>query len=92
MLTVPELVPISALRLRQREILEGVKHEPVVLTQHGVAVAVLVDPQEWNALMALVEDLQDTVAALDVRLALATGEDQAMPWDDVKSSLDAPPR
>jgi prevent-host-death family protein len=90
MLTVPDLIPISELRQRQKAILDGLEREPVVLTQHGVAVAVLVEPRQWNALMAMVEDLDDTVAALEVRLELATGADRAVPWDEVKARLDAP--
>jgi len=90
MVTVPDLIPISELRQRQKDILGGLKQEPVVLTQHGVAVAVLVDPQQWNALLGMVEDLDDTVAALEVRLALATGADRGVPWHEVKASLDAP--
>lgn len=92
MLTVPDLIPISELRQRQKDILGGLEREPVVLTQHGVAVAVLVDPRQWNALMAMVEDLDDTVAALEARLALATGEDHPLPWDEVKVRLDAASR
>jgi prevent-host-death family protein len=92
MLTVPDLIPISELRQRQKDILDGLDREPVVLTQHGVAVAVLVAPRQWNALMAMVEDLDDTVSALDVRLALATGQDHAVPWGEVKANLDAPSR
>ncbi len=90
MLTVPDLIPISELRQRQKDILDGLEQEPVVLTQHGVAVAVLVAPQQWNMLMAMVEDLDDTVAALEARLALATGLDRATPWEEVKAGLDAP--
>jgi prevent-host-death family protein len=91
-LTVPDLIPISELRQRQKDILDGLEREPVVLTQHGVAVAVLVDPRQWNALMAMVEDLDDTVAALESRLALATGDDHALPWDEVKVRLDVASR
>ena len=47
--TVPELLPISELRLRQNAVLARLKDGPVVLTQHSKAAAVLVSVDNWNA-------------------------------------------
>jgi prevent-host-death family protein len=58
---IPELVPLSALRARQGEVLAKLRQGPLVLTQHGRAVAVLVSPEEWNALH---QDLQRLARAL----------------------------
>lgn len=55
MLPIPELVPISKLRLTQNEILGKFSQSPVVLTQHGEAAAVLVDPKMWNDLLEELE-------------------------------------
>jgi len=60
---IPELVGVSALRVRQNEILSNLAKSPVILTQHGKAVAVLVSPEQWNLLSEELEDLRD---ALDV--------------------------
>ncbi|MFQ5796297.1 MAG: type II toxin-antitoxin system Phd/YefM family antitoxin [Candidatus Bipolaricaulia bacterium] len=38
----------SKLRQTQNEVLEKLSEGPVVLTQHGEATAVLVDPEQWN--------------------------------------------
>jgi len=64
---IPELVPISELRLRQSEVLKRLSDGPVVLTQRGHAAAVLVDPEQWNLLMSDLEDLQDAVDLREVR-------------------------
>lgn len=68
---IPELVPISELRLRQSEVFEKLSEGPVVLTQRGRAAAVLVDPAHWNLLMKELEDLRD---AADLRAARANAE------------------
>jgi prevent-host-death family protein len=90
-LTVPDLIPISELRQRQKAILDSLKDEPVVLTQHGVAVAVLVDPHQWNARVNRLEDLDDAVVGLEARIALATGADQVTPWEAVRATLGGTP-
>src|SRR5215213_6635668 len=46
---IPELLPISELRLHQNEVLGRLKDGPVVLTQHSRAAAVLVSVEQWNA-------------------------------------------
>ena len=43
---LPEVVPISEMRLRQNELLERVSDKPILLTQHGRAVAVLLGVAE----------------------------------------------
>src|SRR5215203_2872028 len=49
MTSIPELLPISELRLHQNEVLRKLKDRPVVLTQHSKAAAVLVSVEQWNA-------------------------------------------
>jgi prevent-host-death family protein len=49
MSSIPELLPISQLRLHQNEVLSRLKDGPVVLTQHSRAAAVLVSVDQWNA-------------------------------------------
>jgi len=67
MSAVPEIVGISDLRLRQSEVLHKLAQGPVVLTQHSRAVAVLVSPEQWNQLVAELEELQDILAAREAR-------------------------
>lgn len=67
MYAIPELIPISDLRQRQREIIELLSEGPVVLTQHGRAAAVLVHPRQWNQLLEEYEDLHDALDAVEAR-------------------------
>jgi prevent-host-death family protein len=82
----PEIAPISDLRVRQSEILAQVEQAPVVLTQHGRPAVVLVHPEEWKRLQETLEDLEDSVDALIAKIELLTGQDETMPWEEVKAS------
>ncbi len=74
MTRIPELIPISELRIRQSSVLEQLKQGPVVLTQRSKAAAVLVDPDQWNRLMEQLEDLQDLITVLQKDQAIAAGK------------------
>lgn len=86
---VPELIPISRLRQEQNEILARLPEGPVVLTQYGDAAAVLVDPQQWNRIVEELETWMDSFDALEEKLALVTGEDEVVDWQEAKAELDA---
>lgn len=88
---VPKLTPISKLRHTQNEVLEKLSEGPVVLTQHGEAAAVLVDPDQWNRLVEELEIWQDSYDALEARLRIAAGEEDILDWDEVEAELDAVP-
>lgn len=62
---VPDLVPISEIRQRQIEILQMIGRGPVTLTQRGRAVAVMVNPEQWNDLIDELEDLRDSLDAIE---------------------------
>jgi prevent-host-death family protein len=64
---LPEVVPISELRLRQNDLLEKVSAKPIVLTQHGRAVAVLLGPEPYNRLLEHIEDLRLAIDAVEAR-------------------------
>ena len=48
-------IPITELRTRQPEIIDGLKESPVMLTRQGYGAGVLVHPDQWNKLVAEVE-------------------------------------
>lgn len=73
---VPHTIPISDLRSNQIGILNDLNQGPVLLTRQGRAAAVLVHPDYWNHLAALLEDLEDVTVAGE-RLAEAQ-EDEAV--------------
>jgi prevent-host-death family protein len=85
---IPELMPISELRLRQNEVLSKLPEGAVVLTQHGRAVAVLVSPQQWNNLIEELEDLEDVLEAAEIKRRIETGEEAVTEWSEIEAELD----
>lgn len=88
---VPKLIPISKLRQTQSEVLEKLPEGPVVLTQRGEAIAVLVEPEQWNRLIEELEIWQDSFDAMEARYRIATGEEEVIDWSDVEAELDGVP-
>lgn len=64
---IPELIPFSELRQRRSDVLKEIGRAPVVLTQYGRALAVLVNPAQWNELVSELEDLRDALDAAEAR-------------------------
>ncbi len=52
--------PITDLRTHQDQLLQHVQEEPVILTKRGRAVAVLVDPEMWNQIVAALKEKKET--------------------------------
>jgi prevent-host-death family protein len=86
---IPELAPISDLRLRQSELLSRLDKGPVVLTQRGRAAVVLVDPDYWNQVMEELEDLRDALDAVEAYDAHQREPGSARPWEDIRAELKA---
>jgi len=91
MQTISEIVPVSGLRTRQKELLDGLSEGPVVLTQHGRAAAVLVSPEQWNRIIETLEDLSDSLDAMEMKARIASGQEPVSEWADVEGEVDAPP-
>lgn len=73
---IPQIQPISTLKHQHKEVLQLLDNGPVVLTQYGQAIAVLVHPQEWDKAVDEREALEDIIASLQAELALADGNDE----------------
>jgi antitoxin YefM len=58
---VAKIVPFTEARARLTELLDDVemRHEHVVITRKGRPAAVVVSPEEWEAIQETVEVLQD---------------------------------
>ena len=41
-------IPISELRTRQPEVIDGLRQSPIVLTRQGHSAGVIVHPRVWN--------------------------------------------
>ena len=55
----PQMVPISDLRRRSRELLAMLSAGPVVIMRRGRPAAVLVDFDEYQELMEAIQDARD---------------------------------
>lgn len=76
MTVLPEIAPISDMRVRQSEIVEKAQRGPVVLVERGSKPALVVlAPALWNALAERLEFLEAAVAA-GKKWKLATAQDK----------------
>ena len=74
---VPEIAPISDMRVRQTEIVQKAKQGPVALVERGSKPALVVlSPALWNALAEHLEFLEDAVAVYRKKWEVATGQDE----------------
>ena len=81
-----DVQPLSAFRANAAGFIEQLRHtkRPLVLTQHGKSAAVVLDVQEYEALVDEVELLRDIHEA---RAQLARGE--GIPHEEVAAQLRA---
>jgi prevent-host-death family protein len=65
---VQDVLPISELRLRAAQVIKRIQktQRPLVITQYGRAVAVLLDVNQFQA-------LQDTMVEMEERLSSSEG-------------------
>ena len=77
-------IPVSEARERLADVIAGASRsgEPVYLTRHGKAVAVVVDPDIFERLLLDAEDALDRA-----ELTLARDEGDYVPWEQVKAEL-----
>jgi len=74
---IPEIAPISDMRVRQMDIVQKAQQGPVVLVKRGSKPAlVVVSPDLWNALTERIEFLEDAVAVYRKKWEVATGQDE----------------
>jgi PHD/YefM family antitoxin component YafN of YafNO toxin-antitoxin module len=76
---MPEIAPISDMRVRQMEIVQKAQRGPVLLVERGSKPALVVlSPALWNALADRLELLEDAVAVYKKKWEVATGQDEMM--------------
>jgi prevent-host-death family protein len=79
-----KIIPVSDLRRKTSDVIEAIRDgsEVVYVTQHGRPVAVLVDYEHYEALVAQLEDLSD-LASLR-----AAADELVRPTDEFLAGLD----
>jgi len=76
-------LPVSQARERFAEVLEQARREPVYLTRHGRRLAVVVDAEEYDQMVAVLEDAEDQ-RLVDESLA---EDGEPVPWEAIRSDL-----
>lgn len=71
---VPQMTSIADLRNNHLHVFAQLANGPVVINNRSQPVGVLVDPEAWNRLLELVEDQQDIIDALQMKLDIARGD------------------
>jgi hypothetical protein len=75
--SLPEIAPISDMRVRQAEIVHKAQRGPVVLVERGSKPALVVlSPTLWNALAERIEFLEDAVAVYKKKWEVASSQDE----------------
>lgn len=54
-----------------------------VVDENGERVGVILTIEEYERMVETLEDLEDARAADEVRAAVASGEDEFIPWEEV---------
>ena len=77
-------LPVSEARNRLAEVIEEARRsgEPIFVTRRGRRVAVIMDPDAFDRLVDIAEDVDDRR-----ELAAVRAEDDYVPWDEVKAAL-----
>lgn len=73
--TLPKMASISELRHNHLDVFAQLAGGPVVIANRNQPTAVLVSPEQWDAIAEELEDLRDTIAGLEALLRLERGEE-----------------
>jgi len=84
-----DTLPVSEVRTRLSELVDRLlsTHEPLHLTRHGRAVAVLVEPEDWRRALAALEAADDAADRQALADALAADDGSRHSLADVLADL-----
>ena len=71
---IPQIVPISEMKLNQPAVLEQLAAGPAVLDNRSRATAVMVRVGQWERMVSYIEELEDALDVAKHKLAAAQGE------------------
>lgn len=71
---VPQIVPVSELRMKHIQVFDMLGHGPVILAQRSRPAAVLVSVVDWNKLTTELDQLRDLVDVLEAEVENAGAE------------------
>lgn len=85
---IPPTFGVTEFRSNTKEILDRVRLEPVLLSQHNRPTAMLIDVELWNEVVERLSELEAVQTALERLQEAKDDPSQIMELDEVKTALD----
>ncbi len=79
--------PITTIQRNPQKVLAMLANGPVILANRSKPAAILVSVDLWDRLIEQVEDQADIIDALEAKLAIAIGQAEMMPQDEIHEWL-----
>ena len=80
---VPQTASMNEIKNRTAAVTARIAKGPVVLMNRATPQAVLVSPQQWNAILDRMEEMQDAILTLRTELEIAAGQNEVETIEDV---------
>jgi len=74
LMRVPQTASMNDIKNRTASVTAKFAKGPIVLMNRATPQAVLVSPQQWNAILNSLEEMQDAILTLQTELDIATGQ------------------
>jgi prevent-host-death family protein len=86
---MPDVVPVSDLRGRHKEIFQKIEDGPILLAQHSRPAAVLVSVADWNAREKQLELLEARLKYLEMRRQYEENPPTLVSFDEIEEEIKA---
>jgi prevent-host-death family protein len=86
---MPDVVPVSQLRGKHKEIFQQIEDGPILLAQHSRPAAVLVSVADWNARERQLELLEARLRYLEMKRQFTETPPQLVSFDEIEESVQA---
>ena len=89
---IQQFEPITTMQRHPQQVLAMLENGPVVLANRSKPTAILVSVALWDRLIERLEDQQDMIDALEVKLSIASGQTEMMTQSEIQEWLTADER
>jgi prevent-host-death family protein len=86
---MPDVVPVSDLRGRHKEIFQKIEDGPILLAQHSRPAAVLVSVADWNAREKHLELLEARLKYLEMKRQYEENPPTLVSFDEIEEEIKA---
>jgi prevent-host-death family protein len=86
---MPDVVPVSDLRGRHKEIFQKIEDGPILLAQHSRPAAVLVSVADWNAREKQLELLEARLKYLEMKRQYEKTPPKLISFDEIEEEIKA---